>query len=105
MVAPAAPLEVKNFDGETVGSESLSLKVADPEVAKGLVHRYLVKVRRDFRKVTLIPTFTPRHCFRVMQVPRLDLKSEEEAVSHFLRKVEVLLVEEALVHRSSEEVE
>eukprot|EP00210_Caulerpa_lentillifera_P000890 g861.t1 len=50
MVAPAAPLEVKNFEGETIGSESLSLKVADPEVAKGLVHRYVVKVRRDMRK-------------------------------------------------------
>lgn len=53
MIAPPVPLEVKGFEGEVVGTEMLSLKVADPETAKGLVHRYLVKVRRDMRKVGL----------------------------------------------------
>ena len=51
IVAPPVPLEIKGFEGEVVGNDSLSLKVADPETAKGLVHRYVVKVRRDMRKV------------------------------------------------------
>ena len=50
IVAPPVPLEIKGFEGEVVGTDSLSLKVADPETAKGLVHRYVVKVRRDMRK-------------------------------------------------------
>jgi len=50
MIAPPVPLEVKGFEGDVIGKEELSLKVADPETAKGLVHRYLVKVRRDMRK-------------------------------------------------------
>lgn len=51
MTAPPALLGVKDFDGQTIRTESSSLKVADPEVAKGLAHRYLVKVRNDMRQV------------------------------------------------------
>ena len=42
VTADPASLSVKNFDGETVGQAEMALKVARPETARGLVHRYLV---------------------------------------------------------------
>lgn len=52
-VAEPVELDVVSVTGESIGIEKLSLKVADDDKAKGLVHRYLVKVRRDMRKVKL----------------------------------------------------
>lgn len=52
VVAEPATLEVKTIDGSSAGTASLSLKVADPETAKGLVHRYLVMVRQNARRVS-----------------------------------------------------
>eukprot|EP00471_Norrisiella_sphaerica_P005971 CAMPEP_0184487926 /NCGR_PEP_ID=MMETSP0113_2-20130426/10418_1 /TAXON_ID=91329 /ORGANISM="Norrisiella sphaerica, Strain BC52" /LENGTH=344 /DNA_ID=CAMNT_0026870363 /DNA_START=40 /DNA_END=1074 /DNA_ORIENTATION=- len=52
IIADPVELQVKNFDGEVVGSESLSLKVARPETAKGLVHRYLMYARNSMRAGT-----------------------------------------------------
>lgn len=51
MVAPSVEYDVVKVDGTSEGVETLSLKVADQDKAKGLVHRYLVKVRRDMRQV------------------------------------------------------
>ncbi|CAD7702414.1 unnamed protein product [Ostreobium quekettii] len=51
-VAEPATLDLKSIDGVTKGMEKLSLKVADPDTANGLVHRYMVKVRRDMRRGT-----------------------------------------------------
>lgn len=50
-VAAPASLEVKSLSGSAVGSEQLSLKVAE-ESARGLVHRYLVTVRQNARAGT-----------------------------------------------------
>ena len=55
MVAPPAELDVVQVDGTIQGTESLSLRVADQDKAKGLVHRYLVKVRRDMRQASCLP--------------------------------------------------
>lgn len=44
-------------DRPAPGPATLSLKVASPETAKGLVHRYVVAVRRGFRAVSAV-----RHC-------------------------------------------
>ncbi|GMH33861.1 hypothetical protein BSKO_01695 [Bryopsis sp. KO-2023] len=52
VVAPPAKLDVVKVDGSAQGTETLSLRVADSDKAKGLVHRYLVKVRRDMREGT-----------------------------------------------------
>lgn len=50
---PAAAVSVpkRSADGEDLGSEQLALKVAKPETAKGLVHRYLVYVQQNARRV------------------------------------------------------
>jgi hypothetical protein len=50
-VAEPAVVEVKAFSGEAVGSERLSLKVADPYTAAGLVHRTVVTHRQNARRV------------------------------------------------------
>jgi hypothetical protein len=50
-VAEPATLDVKSIKGQTVGTESLSLKVADSNVARGLLHRYIVLIRQNAREV------------------------------------------------------
>jgi hypothetical protein len=52
VIAPPATLEVKTLDGAAAGTATLSLRVADDDVAKGLVHRYLVLVRQNARRVS-----------------------------------------------------
>ena len=51
MVAPPAKLDVKSIDGSAAGTAELSLRVADPDTSKGLVHRYIVMVRQNMRQV------------------------------------------------------
>ena len=53
ITATPAPLDVKNFDGGAAGSAELSLKVAPPPSAKGLVHRYVTYVLQNARAVSL----------------------------------------------------
>ena len=52
LVAEPAVLEVKAFSGEATGSARLSLKVADPYTAGGLVHRNVVTIRQNARRVS-----------------------------------------------------
>jgi hypothetical protein len=51
VIAEPAKLDVKTFQGSSVGSENLALKVAESGVAKGLVHRYVVLIRQNGRAV------------------------------------------------------
>ena len=51
MVAEPRSVEVRAPDGSAAGTESLSLRVAEPEVANGLVHRYVVFLRQNMRRV------------------------------------------------------
>ena len=53
MVAEPRSVEVRAPDGSAAGTESLSLRVAEPEVANGLVHRYVVFLRQNARRVRL----------------------------------------------------
>ena len=50
----AAPVQVpvKAVDGASAGSEELALGVAPANTAKGLVHRYLVYVQQNARRVS-----------------------------------------------------
>lgn len=48
----AAAVEKMSFSGEKAGTVELDLKVARPEVAKGLVHKYVVMVRQNARRGT-----------------------------------------------------
>lgn len=48
---PAATLKKIAFDGAAKGDVTLSLKTAPEDTAKGLVHRYLVMVRQNARRV------------------------------------------------------
>ena len=57
-VAQPATLELKTFSGETAGVETLALTVADPFTATGLVHRTVVTVRQNARKVRVHPRLT-----------------------------------------------
>ena len=54
VVAEPASLDVKSTDGSAAGKASLSLRVADPETANGLVHRYVVMVRQNMRQVRIV---------------------------------------------------
>lgn len=51
IVAEPATLDVKSVDGKSAGTASLSLRVADPDSSKGLVHRYVVMIRQNMRQV------------------------------------------------------
>ena len=53
MAQQAAPaqLTVKTTDGSDAGTASLSLRVADPQKAKGLVHRHVVTIMQNARQV------------------------------------------------------
>lgn len=53
VVAEPARLDVKSVDGKSSGTAALSLRVADPDTSKGLVHRYIVMVRQNMRQVRL----------------------------------------------------
>ena len=55
LVADAQSLDVRGFDGNAAGTESLALRVADPAVATGLVHRYVVFLRQNARRVRPTP--------------------------------------------------
>ena len=46
-------LPVKSIDGSDKGTEELTLKVAE-ESARGLVHRYLVMVQQNARRVRIM---------------------------------------------------
>ena len=46
----AADVAKVSFDGASAGSATLDLKVAKPDVAKGLVHKYVVMVRQNARR-------------------------------------------------------
>jgi large subunit ribosomal protein L4 len=48
----AAAVEKMSFAGEKGEPASLDLKIARPEVAKGLVHKYVVMVRQNARRGT-----------------------------------------------------
>lgn len=50
VVAEPASLDVKSVDGKSAGTAALSLRVADPDTSKGLVHRYVVMVRQNMRQ-------------------------------------------------------
>eukprot|EP00468_Gymnochlora_sp_CCMP2014_P009093 CAMPEP_0167763228 /NCGR_PEP_ID=MMETSP0110_2-20121227/13234_1 /TAXON_ID=629695 /ORGANISM="Gymnochlora sp., Strain CCMP2014" /LENGTH=328 /DNA_ID=CAMNT_0007650245 /DNA_START=80 /DNA_END=1066 /DNA_ORIENTATION=- len=52
ILADPVELQVKDFAGEVVGQEDLALKVARPESAKGLVHRYLMYAQNSMRAGT-----------------------------------------------------
>lgn len=52
VAAAPASLTVKSADGADVGTEQLALKVARPETAKGLVHRYVVYTLQNKRRGT-----------------------------------------------------
>jgi hypothetical protein len=56
VIAEPAAVDVKNLDGTGAGTASLALRVAEPDVAKGLVHRYLVMVRQNARRVSESPS-------------------------------------------------
>lgn len=49
--AKPVSLPVKSADGADAGTEQLALKIARPETAKGLVHRYVVYVLQNKRRV------------------------------------------------------
>ena len=57
VVAEPATLSVKSVDGSSAGTAALSLRVADPETSKGLVHRYVVMVRQNMRQVRRLFTW------------------------------------------------
>ena len=50
--ALAAQVSKVSFDGASAGTATLDVKVAKPDVAKGLVHKYVVMVRQNARRGT-----------------------------------------------------
>ena len=54
----AAAVSRVGFDGAKTGDADLTLRVARAEVAKGLVHKYVVMVRQNARRVSATTTFT-----------------------------------------------
>ena len=50
--ALSAEVSKVNFDGASAGTATLDVKVAKPDVAKGLVHKYVVMVRQNARRGT-----------------------------------------------------
>jgi large subunit ribosomal protein L4 len=57
----AAPVAVpyKAVDGTDKGSQQLALKVADADTAKAVVHRYMVLVQQNARRVRLRGCYGP----------------------------------------------
>jgi len=56
----AAAVSRVGFDGAKTGDADLTLRVARAEVAKGLVHKYVVMVRQNARRVSATTTTTTR---------------------------------------------
>ena len=54
----AAAVSRVGFDGAKTGDADLTLRVARAEVAKGLVHKYVVMVRQNARRVSATTTTT-----------------------------------------------
>ena len=54
----AAAVSRVGFDGAKAGDADLTLRVARAEVAKGLVHKYVVMVRQNARRVSATTTTT-----------------------------------------------
>lgn len=52
----SVPVPVKGLDGASKGMQDLVVKVADESSARGLVHRYLVMVQQNARRVSLPET-------------------------------------------------
>ena len=52
-VVSAASVGKVKFDGSSAGEANLDLKVARSEVAKGIVHKYVVMVRQNARRVSV----------------------------------------------------
>jgi large subunit ribosomal protein L4 len=52
ITAQPVTVPVKSADGATVAEEQVALKIAKPETANGLVHRYLVYVQTNGRRGT-----------------------------------------------------
>ena len=52
-VVSAASVGKVKFDGSSNGEANLDLKVARNEVAKGIVHKYVVMVRQNARRVSV----------------------------------------------------
>lgn len=50
-VADPVLVDLKSFQGESVGKELLALKTADADTARGLVHRYIVMIQQNQRRV------------------------------------------------------
>jgi hypothetical protein len=69
--AAAAPatLPKKSIEGAALGEEQLSLKVAT-DTAKGLVHRYLVYVQQNARRVSAVGPRRPRRPRRLPSARR-----------------------------------
>ena len=57
VAAEATNVTKVKFDGENAGEAALDLKVARSEVAKGIVHKYVVMVRQNARRVRFLPDF------------------------------------------------
>ena len=51
--APVAHIPLRDWDGSLLGSQPLSLLVADPSTSKGLVHRYAITVQQNKRAVSI----------------------------------------------------
>jgi hypothetical protein len=69
--AAAAPVSLpkKSVEGAALGEEQLSLKVAT-DSAKGLVHRYLVYVQQNARRVSARARARPRAPLPRRSAPR-----------------------------------
>ena len=61
ILADPAQLEVRSLDGSSAGSAQLALRVAEDDTQKGLVHRYLVLVQQNARRVSR-PACSSHHC-------------------------------------------
>ena len=70
-VVSAASVGKVKFDGSSAGEANLDLKVARSEVAKGIVHKYVVMVRLNARRVSV----RSRRCFRFLSFFRVITSS------------------------------
>ena len=54
----AAAIDAVTFDGSKTDGATLELKTARAEVARGLVHKYVVMVRQNARRVSATTTIS-----------------------------------------------
>jgi len=73
VAAEPASLDVKSVDGKSAGTAALSLRVADPDTSKGLVHRYVVMVRQNMRQVRFQCVFVLVGWYRDAKPPAATL--------------------------------